>query len=559
MAPRLLGVLLLLAACKGPGTMKVTCPEGYQACGTECFNLQNDARHCGACDHACASSEECTAGMCQPLCPSGMHACNGACVSDGSLMTCGKSCTPCPQVGSGTPICDGKTCSAICDVGRRFCGGVCALCPGGGVKCSGTTCVTSGCPAGQHLCNGECVDENGGSCTDACLSCPAPPANAFPVCLNGGCETLCRPGFRSCASGCCRADFMEAGGYHSCQLTPAGSITCWGKNHLDAGGGGALGDDSLTDRTQPVPVANLTSGVVAVQPGGFHTCAMDQFGAVTCWGVASGGRLGDGTTSDKLIPTPVMGLGPGIAAAISAGGSGGCALTRGGEVRCWGENVHGEVGDGTKAPRLAPTLVADLGTSALDVSFGGSHACALMRGGTVRCWGDNGDGQLGDGTQDERTRPVLVTGLFDVTRISAGEQHTCAIRAGGEVWCWGDNAGQQLGLPATDAFRPTPVKVSGLAGATEVTAGGAHSCALLGGGEVQCWGANESGQLGDGTLQGRPAPAPVMQLSGGTSVSAGHAHSCARTQSGTRCWGNNESGQLGDGTQMNRPIPVTPN
>jgi alpha-tubulin suppressor-like RCC1 family protein len=324
--------------------------------------------------------------------------------------------------------------------------------------------------------------------------------------------------------------------------------------------GGALGEGSLTDRAQPFPVGVLTSGIVAVQPGGFHTCAMTQMGAVYCWGWAEGGRLGDGTASDKLLPEPLMSLGPGSAIAISVGGTGGCALSRGGTLRCWGENGHGEAGDGTKMMRTAPVPVPDLGTSVVDVSFGGAHACALMRGGTVRCWGDNARGQLGDGTQDERTRPVLVKDLFDAVRVSAGEQHTCAVRKGGEVVCWGDNAGRQLGLPAGEAQRSFPVPVAGLAGATDVTAGGTHSCALLGAsGQVQCWGANESGQLGDATTTGRSAPAPVMNLTDGLSISAGHAHTCARTRSGNRCWGNNEFGQLGDGSAMNRLTPVTPN
>lgn len=545
---RLSLVLLALAACRGSTTKQVMCPDGYEACDGECFNLQNDARHCGSCERACANNEECKAAVCQPVCPAGQHVCNGVCVSDAALETCGSLCTPCPQVAGGIATCDGKMCGAICDPNRRFCGGACADCPTGGVKCMGAQCVSSGCPAGQHLCNGECVDENGGSCGDSCLSCPMPPANGFQVCLNGGCEFLCRTGNRPCASGCCISDFMEVGAYHSCQVTPQGGVNCWGRNHIDdMTSGGALGDGTRIDRAQPRAVSMFTSGMVAVQPGEFHTCAMDQFGAVWCWGLAQGGRLGDGTTmSDKLTPAAVMGLGQGAAIAISAGGTGGCALSRGGEVKCWGENVHGEVGDGTTTARSAPVLVRDLGTTVVDVSFGLSHACALMRGGVVRCWGDNTNGQLGDGTQTERTRPVLVMGLFDIVRVSAGDRQTCAVRKGGEVVCWGEG---YTGMAA----------IAEVTGATQVSVGGAHACALLGTGGVMCWGANESGQLGDGTTAGRMTAAAVMSISDGTSVSAGRAHTCARTRSGTRCWGNNEFGQLGDGSTTNRLIPVSTN
>jgi alpha-tubulin suppressor-like RCC1 family protein len=385
-----------------------------------------------------------------------------------------------------------------------------------------------------------------------------PPTNGFQVCLNGGCEVLCRPGFRWCASGCCSSDFMKVGGFHSCELTPSGAINCWGRNHLDAGYGGALGDGTLLDRAQPFPVLRLTSGMVAVQLGAFHTCAMDQFGAVWCWGSAQNGRLGDGTTSDKQEPTPLMGLGAGAAIAITAGGSGGCALSRSGEARCWGENLHGEVGDGTTTPRLSPVLLSELGTSVIDLSFGGAHTCALMRGGVVRCWGANADGQLGDGTQVDRSQPGPVPGLSGVVRISAGERHTCAITGPGELYCWGDNSAQQLGLAASEPMHATPARVMGVTAPSDVSAGGAHTCALFASGQVQCWGANESGQLGDGTTDARALPAAVSGLTDATSISSGHAHTCARTRSGTRCWGNNAFGQLGDGSNTNRLTPVSP-
>lgn len=551
-------VALALAACRGPGTMKVTCTEGRTDCDGICVDLNNDSKHCGACNRACAANEQCSMGTCQPICGAGMHACNGVCVSNNSVQTCGSMCTPCPQPAGSLATCDGTKCGLICEPTLRPCGGACATCPmtSGGVKCNGTMCVTSGCPKGQHLCNGECVDENGGSCGEACLACPAPPSNGFAVCLNGGCEFLCRPGNRSCATGCCAADFIEVGAFHSCRLTPAGAINCWGRNSVTPMTGGQLGDGTYIDRSQPVPVQMLTTGIVAVQLGAFHSCAMNQFGAVFCWGSAQGGRLGDGTMSDKLVPTPVSGLGQGAAIAIAAGDTGACALSRSGELRCWGENLHGEVGDGTKSPRTTPVLLGDLGTSVIDVAFGGDHACALLRGGTVRCWGDNSRGQLGDGTRDERTRPTPVMGLTGVTRIFAGERHSCALRGGGEVWCWGDNMDGQIGPPATDVFRTAPARVDGLSNVTELAAGGSHTCALVSGGQVQCWGFNSDGQLGDGTNIGRPQPMPVSGLSDGTSISAGRLHTCARTQSGTRCWGDNEFGQLGDGTQMDRNTPV---
>jgi alpha-tubulin suppressor-like RCC1 family protein len=265
------------------------------------------------------------------------------------------------------------------------------------------------------------------------------------------------------------------------------------------------------------------------------------------------------TPQHFTAPVQVTGLAAGAAIEIGAGGTVSCALSSVAKLRCWGDNMHGEVGDGTMTPRPTPTNVVDLGNTVLDVSVGGSHACALVSGGFVRCWGDNGSGQLGDGTQMDQPRPVLVTGLSNVQRIAAGESHTCAILKTGEVYCWGDNSSGQLGATTTGTFSATPVKLSGITGPTAISAGGAHTCALMTSGQIQCWGANDSGQLGDGTMMGRSAPMPVSGITDGTTISCGHAHTCARTQSGTRCWGNNEFGQLGDGTTMNRLTPVIVN
>jgi alpha-tubulin suppressor-like RCC1 family protein len=176
----------------------------------------------------------------------------------------------------------------------------------------------------------------------------------------------------------------------------------------------------------------------------------------------------------------------------------------------------------------------------------------------VRCWGANDRGQLGDGTQMDRPRPVVVPGLSDAVRISAGDAHTCAIRMSGDVVCWGDNTSGQLGVPKSDDKRLAPTKVNGISGPIAIAAGGAHTCALMSSGQVLCWGANGSGQLGDGMMLDRETPQPVSMITDGTTISAGRAHSCARTQSGTRCWGDNQFGQLGNGSNMNSAIPVMP-
>ena len=177
------------------------------------------------------------------------------------------------------------------------------------------------------------------------------------------------------------------------------------------------------------------------------------------------------------------------------------------------------------------------------ISAGYQHSCALLSGGTVACWGLNGNGQLGSGSTSDAWAPVAVSGLTGVTAVSAGFQHSCAVLSNGAAVCWGRNDGGQLGN-GTTAGSPTPVSVAGLSGATAIAAGegGAdgHSCALLSGGTVQCWGANNAGQLGNGTMTAPDAGTlvTVSGLSGATAIGAGHSYSCALLSDGSvKCWG----------------------
>lgn len=360
---------------------------------------------------------------------------------------------------------------------------------------------------------------------------------------------------------------LAAGEDHTCALLADGTVRCWGNN-----GYGQLGDQTMASHVDPRPVAGLR-GVKAITGGAYHTCALAGDGTVKCWGGNNYGQLGNGTTMDAYTPVVVSGL-SGVRA-IAAGSYHTCALLSDSTMKCWGRNSTGQLGNGTTSatPVTTAVTVREGGGSTLSgataLAAGDSHTCALLSGGTVKCWGRNFLSQLGNGTTTDSPTPVGVSGLSGDTPeerataifSSQSSLHTCALLSDGTAECWGYNLYGQLGDGTTNNSS-TPVAVSGLNGATAIATGYYHSCALLPDSTVKCWGSNYDGELGNGTTSRETLPVNVLEssgsiLSGATGIAAGTYHTCALLSDGAaQCWGENTWGKLGDGTMTGRTTPV---
>lgn len=300
----------------------------------------------------------------------------------------------------------------------------------------------------------------------------------------------------------------------------------------------------------------------------YHTCAARQGGGLFCFGNNAHGELGDGTKDNRSVPTPV--LGNPLVEGVAAGLEHTCILQKASVVRCWGSNGKGQLGDLTTVSRTS--VGAAVMGSFTFVSTGWYNTCALTVGRDVRCWGDNYFGSIGDGTREHRSYATAVltspdTELTNVLSLATGAWHTCAALMNGTVYCWGYNRYGQLGYPTTqtdeeEAHSEFATIVPGIDHVVQVTAGEVHTCALREDRTVWCWGANDQNALGDGTtVDTRTIPAPTVgALKDVVEVVAGVHNTCARLVDGTvRCWGRNDFGELGNGkSDQGTSVPDTP-
>lgn len=429
-----------------------------------------------------------------------------------------------------------------------------------------------GAPCGKNgVCNGKgkcgvCLPE-----TQRCKE------NTPETCSEEGqwaSEGPCPPGQPICAGqACIGVQEVAAGSGFSCGVLEDGTVRCFGTPER-----GKLGQNRAR-------MVTGLSGVRQVAAGALHTCALLEGGEVRCWGDNTTGQLGDDTKDARGYPAKVPKLSN--VKQIAAGQLFSCALLEGGTVSCWGDNEFGQLGLGTTvkpknavppAPQQTgaqdrPTEVPGLtGVSAL--ALGRDHACGIIPGGMVSCWGSDDRQALGRGSPPnilgpqpmrvihpppkpapEKALPV-VKGLKDVVEIALGSDHACARLSDGSVTCWGHNHHGQLGDGTTKDAK-VPVKVKDLTGVSGLALGGDHTCAVMSSHDVMCWGAGSLGELGDPAKQDHTEPFKVPDFGGVTELRSGDNHVCARLLDGTySCWGDNAHGELGSGATGEIPSLV---
>jgi len=351
---------------------------------------------------------------------------------------------------------------------------------------------------------------------------------------------------------------ISEGAHHVCTVRSGGSVSCWGGNE-----GGQLGNGTFGYSLSPQTVGEVSTAT-AVSAGLAHTCAVRAGGSIECWGDGANGQLGTGASPgdgpdgrSSYTPAAVAGITDAIA--VAAGSAHTCSVLTTGIVKCWGRGDSGQLGDGRLASSDLPVTVQGI-TDAVAVIAGSRHSCALLRTGIVECWGEAGFGVLGTGsyTADSST-PVPVTGIVDAIELSGNYLHVCALLSSGSIACWGNNTYGELG-DGTTATTPTAVAVSAITNATAISAAGVTTCALTSTGSIACWGRGDEGQLGNGTqgfFEMSTSPVGVTAITNATAISIGGGHVCALLATATvECWGLNDRGQFGNDTMISSSIPT---
>lgn len=387
-------------------------------------------------------------------------------------------------------------------------------------------------------------------------------AYSTPITISVGSTTIKAKAFKSgmADSDTATADYIippswkkiAAGGYHTCGIKESDSkLYCWGWN-----ADGQIGDGTAVEKHTPTKIGNATWSEIST--GEHHTCGITKADSkLFCWGNNHSGQLGDGT-SLTASSTPKK-IGDAAWIKVSAGYAHTCGiLETDHKLYCWGFNENGEIGDGTTVDKLVPTKIGDDTWSAITTngSNGAGHTCGIKElDKKLYCWGNNGNGQLGDGTTDSKNTPTKI-GNDNWIEIINGQQYTCGIKESeNKLYCWGFNGYGQLG-DGTTAEKSFPTKI-GNDTWSQITVGYYHTCGIKADNKLYCWGYNEFGQLGEGTNTDKNTPAKIENDSW-IGIQAGGNHTCGIkiTDNKLYCWGGNGYGVLGNGTTVDKSAPT---
>jgi len=435
-------------------------------------------------------------------------------------------------------------------------------------------CVAASCGDGfVHEGVEDCDDQNDDNtdeCTDACAAAACGDGFVQPSndeeCDDGnmddddGCEAMCVP-----TPG---AKDIAASSRHTCALSLDDEVHCWGTGALGQLGQGNtddIGDDELPNTIGPV---TLDAVALSLGSGHLHSCAVLPGGDVQCWGSNLFGQLGlgnNGNVGDDEVPGALVTDVVGVVDRVVGGSGHTCVVSNTGAVRCWGNNESGQLGQGDTDDIDLPDDIAAiaLGVAAVEVGTGDAHTCARTVDGDIYCWGLGDNGRLGyadtetigDDEAPSEAGPVDIGG--SAIQIAVGWDHTCALLEGGDVRCWGPGGAGRLGYGDTEAIgndeTPASVGPVDLGGAAvQISLGNGFSCALMDDGSVRCWGFGNHGRLGTGgttNIGDDEVPSSIAPIDlGGEAVmiSTGLEHSCAiMATNHVRCWGRGFYGQLG--------------
>ena len=321
---------------------------------------------------------------------------------------------------------------------------------------------------------------------------------------------------------------VAAGIFHSLALFKSGEVYGWGENES-----GQVGDGTTKDRNQPQLIEGFPSKVMSIAAGSFHSLAITENGEVYGWGDNGCGQVGDGTRQKKVCPQLIKGI-QGKVAGIAAGGYHSLVFLDSGKVYGWGWNEYGQMEDETTGVTSRPKLIKDIPGKVVGIAAGYQHSLVLLESGKVYGWGRNEEGELGDGTTQERRHPQLITGIpGKVIGISAGNYHSLALLESGEVYGWGSNENGQIG-GGNLMVRKYPEAISGIPGkALSIASGDYHSLVEIENGVVYGWGDNSFWQLGDSISQNRTHPQLITGIPHKVvGLAAGTYHSLALLENG---------------------------